>query len=79
MDKVSRITSKVNDSYTDGAKGNVGKVKNEVVSIKRQTSMKSTNLKGSSIKNETIQTLKNALLHTFPVSAFTSIYKKIRK
>lgn len=79
MDTVSRITSKVNDSYPDGAKGNVGKVKNEVVSIKRQTSMKSTNLKGSSIKNETIQTLKTDLLHTFPVSAFTSIYKKIRK
>ena len=79
MDTVSGITSKVNDSYPDGAKENVGKVKNEVVSIKRQTSMKSTNLKGSSIKNGTIQTLKTALLHTFPVSAFTSVYKKIRK
>lgn len=73
------VSSEVNGSNPIESKGNVGKVKNEVVGINTQTPKKSKNLKGSSIKNEKIQILKAVLQNVFPVSAFTSIYEKIRK
>lgn len=79
IDVVSRVSSEVSDSNPVGSKGNVGKVKNEVVGINTQISKKSKNLKGSSIKKEKNQILKTVLQNFFPVSAFTSIYEKIRR
>ena len=79
IDEVNKVSSEVRDSNSSGDKKNVGKVKNEVVGINTQISTRSKNLKGISIKNEKLQTLKNVLQHVFPVSVFTSIYEKIRK
>lgn len=79
IDEVNKVSSEVSGSNSVGNKGNVGKVKNEVVSIKIQASPKSTKPKENKIKKMTTQTFKTVLQHAFPNSLFVSIYEKIRR
>ncbi len=80
IDFVNKVAPEVNDSDPIGGKKNIGKVRNEVTSIKNQISSKPKNTRESRIKKESIQALKNTIQDAFlPARVFSLIYKKIRK